>query len=210
MTYTQLKANIQDIVENEFTDDQLAMFTTMAEQTIYNTVELPVFRKEDTGIVTVNGTDTITLPTDFLYMYSFAVVNASNQYVYLINKDENFIHEAYPVNATTGTPKHYALLNSTTAILGPTPDAVYTTEIQYGAYPTSIVTAGTTWLGQQFETALLNGALIEAARFTKAEADVLAMYETLYTQAITLLRNLGAGKLRQDMYRSGEYRTPPK
>jgi len=210
MTYTQLKANVQDIVENEFTTAQLDMFTGLAEQTIYNTVQIPALRKESTSISTVDGTDTITLPTDFLYMYSFAVINASSEYIYLLEKDANFIHEAYPVNATKGTPKHYAILSDTKLILGPTPDAALSTELQYGFYPESIVTASTTWLGNEFDSALLNGTLVEAARFLKLEPDTIANYTTHFTQSIMLLRNLGAGKLRQDMYRSGENRVAAK
>lgn len=210
MTYAQLTTNIQDAVENTFTSDQTDMFIGLAEQDIYNTVDIPALRKEDTSIATVSGTATITLPTDFLYMYSFAVINGSSEYVYLLNKDQNFIREAYPVVATGGLPKHYAILNSTTLILGPTPDDAYSTNMQYGYYPESIVTAGTTWLGDEFDSALFNGAVLQAAKFLKEEPDIMAMYESAYTQSITLLRNLGVGKLRQDMYRSGQFRVQAK
>lgn len=208
MTYTQLKANIQDTVENSFTDDQLAMFTGLAEQNIFNTVQLPVLRKVSTSIATVDGTTTITLPTDFLYPLSFAVINASSEYVYLLNKDVDFMREAYPVVNTKGLPAHYALLSDTEVLLGPTPDAAYTTELHYGYYPESIVTAGTSWLGDEFETALFNACLIEAARFLKSEQDIVAMYENMYAASLKLLDNLGRGKLRQDMYRSGQARRP--
>lgn len=210
MTYAELTTNVQDIVENEFTADQMAMFAGLAEQTIYNTVDIPALRKTDTSIATVDGTALITLPSDFLYPYSFAVVNASSEYKYLVNKDVNFIREAYPVAATKGFPGHYAIYSDTQLLLGPTPDAVYTTELHYGYYPESIVTAGTTWLGNEFDSALLNGMVIEAARFLKSEPDMIALYEKLYAQSMTLLRNLGAGKLRGDMYRSGQIRERAK
>jgi hypothetical protein len=140
-----------------------------------------------------------------LFVYSLAIVNSSD-YVYLLNKDVNFMREAYPNPATTGTPVHYALFDQTSLIVGPTPDANYSSEIHFGYYPESIVTAGTTWLGTEFDSALLNGALMEAIRFQKGEADMFAMYEKFYIQALVLLKNLGEGKLREDTYRSGQVR----
>ena len=124
----------------------------------------------------------------------------------MINKDANFIREAYPTPTTTGVPAHYSLFSDSAIILGPTPDSGYTTELHYGYYPESIVTASTTWLGDEFDSALLNGALIEAARFMKTEADIIANYDKLYLHAIGLLKMLGDGKLREDTYRSGQYR----
>lgn len=206
MDYALLKTNIQDITETSFTDDQLAMFTQQAEQKIYNTVQIPELRKNVTGAAS-NGNKYLQMPDDFLYSYSMAVVDGSGNYSYLLNKDVNFIREAYPAPGGIGLPKHYAFFDGNTFILGPTPDANYTIELHYGYYPESIVTAGTTWLGEEFDSALLNGALIEAIRFLKGEQDVVAMYEKLYVQAIGLLKNLGDGKMRQDTYRSGEIRT---
>ena len=117
------------------------------------------------------------------------------------------MREAYPTPASTGLPKHYAYFDVDSFLVGPTPDAAYAVELHYGYYPESIVTAGTTWLGEEFDSALLNGALIEAIRFMKGEQDVVAMYDKLYLQAIALLKNLGDGKLREDTYRSGQTRT---
>jgi hypothetical protein len=145
------------------------------------------------------------MPSDMLFVYSLAIVNSSD-YVYLLNKDVNFLREAYPNPATTGTPVHYALFDQTSLIVGPTPDANYNSEIHFGYYPESIVTAGTTWLGTEFDSALLNGALMEAIRFQKGEADMFTMYEKFYIQALVLLKNLGEGKLREDTYRSGQVR----
>jgi|TARA_R110000744_G_scaffold121181_1_gene225711 hypothetical protein len=205
MDYTTLKTNIQDICEMTFTDAQLAMFTDQAEQKIYNTVQIPALRRNVLGTLT-SGNKYLAIPSDFLYTYSLAVLNDSGAYIYLINKDANFIREAYPTPTTTGVPAHYSLFSDSAIILGPTPDSGYTTELHYGYYPESIVTASTTWLGDEFDSALLNGALIEAARFMKTEADIIANYDKLYLHAIGLLKMLGDGKLREDTYRSGQYR----
>ena len=208
MNYTELKANIQDVCEQTFTSDQLDMFTQQAEQLIYSTVDLPAMRVNQTGTTTINN-KYLTMPSNMLYVYSLAVIDGSNNYHYLLNKDVSFIREAYPVAATTGRPVHYGIFGDGTFILGPTPDAAYASEIHFAKYPTSIVTAGTTWLGTEFDSALLNGALVEAIRFQKGEPDMVALYEKLYTQAVLLLRNLGAGRLETDTYRSGVVRVPP-
>jgi hypothetical protein len=203
MNYTELKANIQDICENTFTEGELAMFTQQAEQKIYNTVQIPALRKNVSGAFTASN-NYLQIPSDFLYSYSLAVIDGSGDFHFLLNKDVNFIREAYPSSSSTGLPKHYANFDDSSFIVGPTPNANYTAELHYGYYPESIVTAGTTWLGDEFDSALLNGALIEAIRFMKGEADMVGMYEKLYVQAIGLLKNLGDGKLRQDAYRSGQ------
>ena len=207
MNYTELKANIQDICETSFTDDQLAMFTEQAEQKIYNAVQIPALRKNVTGTLT-SGVKYLSTPADFLYSYSLAVVDGSGNYSFLLNKDVNFMREAYPNPTATALPKHYGYFDDDTIILGPTPDSGYTMELHYGYYPESIVTAGTTWLGDEFDSALLNGALIEAIRFMKGEADMIAEYGKFYVQAFGLLKNLGDGKLREDAYRSGQVRNP--
>lgn len=204
MDYTALKTNINDICEQTFTDDELAMFTEQAEQKIYSSVQIPALRKNQTGTLTLDN-EYLTMPSDMLFVYSLAIVNSSD-YVYLLNKDVNFMREAYPNPATTGTPVHYALFDQTSLIVGPTPDANYSSEIHFGYYPESIVTAGTTWLGTEFDSVLLNGALMEAIRFQKGEADMFTMYEKFYIQAMVLLKNLGEGKLREDTYRSGQVR----
>ena len=208
MNYAELTTNIQDICEQTFTADQLAMFTQQAEQLIYSVVDLPAMRINQTGATTINN-KYLTMPSNMLYVYSLAVIDATNAYHYLLNKDVSFIREAYPKAADTGRPVHYGIFGDGTFILGPTPDAAYASEIHFAKYPTSIVTAGTTWLGTEFDSALLNGALVEAIRFQKGEPDMVAMYEKLYTQAMLLLRNLGAGRLETDTYRSGVVRVPP-
>lgn len=204
MNYTELKANVEDICEQTFTADQHAMFAQQAEQKIYNTVQLPALRKNQTGSLT-SGNKYLTMPTNMLYVFSLAIISGSD-YIYLLDKDSNFIREAYPNPATTGVPKHYAIFDDTSFIVGPTPNADFSAEIHFGYYPESIVTAGTTWLGTNFDSALLNGALVEAIRFQKGEPDMVKMYGELYTQAMLLLKNLGDGKLREDTYRSGQVR----
>ncbi len=203
MNYSELTTNIEDICEQTFTAGQLAMFTQQAEQKIYTTVDLPAFRKNQTGSMT-SGNKYLTMPTGMLYVYSLAVIAANGSYEFLINKDVNFIREAYPTPTDTAKPKYYAVFDQNSFILGPTPDASYSSEIHFSYYPESIVTAGTTWLGEEFDSALLNGALVEAIRFQKGEVDMVALYEKLYVQALTLLIQVGDGKLRGDAYRDGQ------
>ena len=204
MNYTELKTNVQDICETTFTDDQLKLFTQQAEQKIYNTVQFPALRKNQTGTLS-SGTKYLTLPTDFLWTYSLAIISSSN-YIYLLNKDVNFMREAYPNPATTGVPKHYAYFTDASCIVGPTPNASFDVELHYGYYPESIVTASTSWLGDDFDSALLNGALVEAIRFMKGEPDLVDLYQKMYMEALTLLGALADNKLREDTYRSGQYK----
>jgi hypothetical protein len=214
MNYADLVTNISDITENTFLTRDVNMFIQQAEQKIYNTVQLPNLRKNVTG-VTSTGNKYLACPGDFLSTYSLAAINASGNYTFLLNKDVNFIREAFPNPTSTGLPSHYAIfgplssnVNELSFILGPTPDAVYTMELHYFYYPESIVTAGTTWLGDNFDSALLNGALVEAIRFMKGEADLIAVYKGIYDNSLALLKQLGDGKDRQDAYRSGQTRVP--
>lgn len=210
MNYTELCANIERVTENTFTADALALFTRTVEQNIYNTVQLANLRNNVTGTLS-SGNQYLAAPTDFLSAYSMAVVAADGTFTFLLPKDVNFIREAYPKATSTGLPKHYAIFgsqstnpNELTFILGPTPDLAYEVELHYFYFPESIVTAGTTWLGNNAEVALLNGCLVEAARFMKAEADIMALYQSMFTQSIALLKNLGDGKQRGDAYRDGQ------
>ena len=212
MNYTSLKANIADVCENTFTDDQFALFAQQAEQKIFNTVDLPVMRNVDSGPLTATN-KLYTTPDGYLYTYSLAILSSSTTN-YVLNKDVNFLREAYPVNTSAkyGLPRFYAYHstsgNKIKLMFAPTPDQNYEIEHIYAKYPTSIVTAGGTYLGDNFDTALLNGALIEAIRFMKGEPDMVALYEKHYLQAITLLKNASDGKLRQDVYRSGQVKNP--
>ena len=212
MNYASLCADIQDYVENSFSSDQLATFVQQAEQRIYNSVQLPDLRRNVTG-VTTSGNKYLQAPTDFLAAYSLAVIDADDNYSYLLNKDVNFIRESYPNPTDTAIPKYYAIFGPRSDdekelafILGPTPDDDYTVELHYFYYPESIVTAGQTWLGDNFDSALLWGSIVEAYIFLKGEADLIATYQKRYDDAMALLMNLGNGKDRSDAYRSGQYR----
>jgi hypothetical protein len=213
MNYSGLRTAVEDYCENTFTDTDFSIMTKLAEQKIYNSVQLPSLRKNVTGLLTATN-KYLALPDDFLSVFSLAIVDALGAYSYLLNKDVNFIREAYPTPTDTGTPKYYAVfgpdsatLQELTLILGPTPSAGLTAELHYFYYPVSIVTAGTSWLGDNFDSALFNAVMVEAIRFMKGEPDLVAMYDAQYKQSLTLLKNLGDGKLRQDAYRSGQVRT---
>ncbi len=217
MNYTQLKTAVEDYVENTFSATDFATMTDLAEQKIYNTVQLPALRKNVTGTLS-QGNQYLTTPTDFLSVFSLAVFpTAGGDYTYLLNKDVNFIRESYPNPTTQGVPKYYALFGPVynvptelTFILGPTPSAGLTAELHYFYYPQSIVTAGTTWLGDNFDSVLFNAVMVEAARFMKAEQDIVQLYAGQFNDSILLLKNLGDGKNRQDAYRSGQVRNPVK
>jgi hypothetical protein len=187
-------------------------FIRQAEQRIYNTVQLASLRKNMTGTLSANN-KYLSCPNDFLSAYSLAVIDGSGNYEYLLNKDVNFIRQAYPSPTSTGLPKYYAIFgpqsvdaSELTFILGPTPDTNYAVELHFYYYPESIVTAGSTWLGDNFDSALLNGTMVEAIRFMKGEADMVQLYKDMYLQSIALLKNLGDGKQRMDAYRDGQVR----
>ena len=216
MTYTQLVAAVTDYTQNTFDTTTINVMIKQAEQRIYNTVQIANLRKNVTGVLS-SGNKYLACPEDFLSTYSLAVYPASGtgDYLYLLNKDVNFMRDAYPNPATTGKPKHYAIfgpqssnVNELSFILGPTPDANYNAELHYYYYPESIVTASTTWLGDNFDSALLYGTLCEAGVYMKSAPDdgMYKMYQERYVQAIALLKNLGDGKQRMDAYRDGQVR----
>ena len=218
MNYAQLVTAIEEYTETSEATfiSQIPTFVQLAEERIYNTVDLPSLRRNVTGTLTINN-KYLSTPGDFLSVYSLAVINAAGEYEYLLNKDVNFIRQAYPQPTDTGIPKYYAIFGPTsssltelTIILGPTPDAAYSVEFHYFYYPESIVTASTSWIGDNFESALLYGALREAVIFQKGEQDMVAYYEKMYMESLGLLKNLGDGKLRRDAYRSGQIRLPVK
>jgi hypothetical protein len=233
MTYTELITAIQTYTENTFpattladstvvsSTTQLNRFITQAEQRIYNTVQFPSLRKNVTGSVTTSN-KYLSCPEDFLSTYSLAVIDASGNYEYLLNKDVNFIRQAYPNPTTdTGIPKYYALFgptvntstitNELSFIVGPTPDASYSVELHYYYYPVSITVAssGQTWLGDNFDTVLLYGSLVEAYTYMKGEQDIITLYDTKYKEALALAKRLGDGLERSDAYRSGQARMAP-
>ena len=202
---------------------QIDTFIQQAEQRIFNSVQFPSLRKNVTALTSAFPADTramyLNAPPDFLATYSMAVIDNSGNYEYLLNKDVNYLRAAYANPATTGIPKYYALFGPATTntdppgitteltfLLAPTPDAAYTVEMHYFFYPESIVTAGTTWLGDNFDSALLYGSLVEAYTYMKGEADIVAAYNKRYEEAMILAKRLGDGMERRDAYRSGQVR----
>ena len=217
MNYTELSDAIQAYTENTEANfiAEIPVFVQQAEQRIYNNVQFPSLRRNVTGEVSMS-TPYLSAPSDFLAVYSFAVIDADGNYEYLLNKDVNFIRQAYPSPSDIGLPKYYALFGPTTSgstitneltfILGPKPDANYTVELHFYYYPESITTANTTWLGDNFDSVLLYGSLVEAYTYMKGENDMMALYNGKYQEALALAKRLGDGMERQDAYRSGQYR----
>jgi hypothetical protein len=208
MNYSQLVTEIQSYVENEFVTADINTFITQAEQRIYNGVQLAYLRKNTTGALT-SGNKYLSLPSDWLDVFSLAVVDGDGLYSYLLNKDVNFIREAFPNPSTTGQPGYYALFDSDTLILGPTPNSNYTMELHYYYYPESITTvaSGTTWIGDNFSSVLLYGSILEAYTFLKGEPDVVALCQKRYDEALAMLKELAEFKNRNDTYRAGQKRT---
>jgi hypothetical protein len=215
MNYAALVTSISTYMENTFPTTAMNTFITQAEQRIYNSVQFPSLRKNMTGSVTV-GNKYLSSPQDFLAPYSLALVSTTGEYLYLLNKDVNFIREAYPKPTSTGIPKYYALFGPTISagvpttelsfILGPTPDTTYSVELHYFYYPESITTATTTWLGDNFDSVLLYGSLVEAYTYMKGEQDMITFYNQKYMESLALAKRLGDGMERQDAYRSGQLR----
>lgn len=193
--------------------NNIPTFVIAAEERVFNTVQIPAIRKNQLGTITSHN-KYLTLPSDWLATFSLAVVDASGNYSYLLDKDVNFIRESYPNATTYGAPQHYAVFDATSLILGPTPDQSYQAELHYYYYPQSITVQdgtthkGTSWLGTNFETVLLYGAIREAYTYLKGETDIAASYEAKYQEALGLLKVLGDGKNRRDAYRSGQARVP--
>ena len=218
MNYNQLVETVKAYVENDFPDsvstgiftskDQIDTFIRQAEQRIFNSVQLLELRKNVTGNATANN-KYLTVPSDWLANFSLAVIDPqTGEYEYLLNKDVNYIREAFPFPAVTGKPTHYAMFDQDSYILGPTPDANYQMELHYFFYPQSIVDAGTSWLGTNFDSVLLYGTLLEAYTFMKGEADVMGAYQKRYDEALAMVKQLGEGKNRQDQYRTPQVRYP--
>ena len=215
MNYAALVDAIQSYTQNYESDfvANIPTFVTQAETRIYNTVQIPALRKNVTGLTT-NGNKYLSCPSDFLAVFSMAVIDGVGDYEYLLNKDVNFLRAAYPSPSDTGLPKYYALFGPTvntgvvtdelSFILAPMPDASYSVELHYYYYPESIVDAGTSWLGDNYDPVLLYGSLVEAYIFMKGEADIMAAYEKKYQDALMQLNRLGTGLERGDAYRDGQ------
>jgi hypothetical protein len=216
MTYDELVIAVSDYCENVFATVDMDTFIRQAEQRIFNVAQPANQRKNVTGSLTV-GNKYLNCPEDFFSVYSLAIFPAAGgAYEYLLDKDVNFIRDAYPNPASTGKPKHYAIFGPLSAnqdeltfIVGPTPDTTYNAELHYYAYPESIVDAanGRTWLGDNFDSVLLYGTMCEALTYMKGDADMIKLYQDRYVQAIALYKNLADGKQRGDAYRNGQVRT---
>lgn len=222
VNWGELKTQIQDYLETTFSTDSLTTFAQQAEQRIFNTIQFPSLRKNMTGVCTIDNRY-LSCPSDFLAPYSLAVIDTDGSYHYLLNKDVNFIRESFPIptgSGNTGRPYCYALFGPTVTgqtisnelsfILGPTPDLQYVVELHYFYYPSSItvgnVDATTTWLGDNFDSVLLYGSLVEASTFLKSEPDLMANITGKYKEALILAKRLGDGLERMDAYRSGQVR----
>ena len=214
MTYTELVAAIESYTENSYPTVDVNTFITQAENRIFNAVNLPDLRANDTGAISI-GNKYLNVPLNWLATYSLAVIDtATNEYTFLLNKDVNFIRESFPDTDATfyGKPKYYAVFDDTTFILGPTPDIGYGAELHYFYYPESITTAasGQSWLGDNYSTALLYGSLLEANTYLMTDAEKMSMLDTRYKEAMVELLGLGEGKNTRDSYRSGQPRIPVK
>jgi len=209
MNYAQLVTAIEDYTETTESVfvSQIPTFVQIAEERIYNAVQIPAIRRNVVGSFTAND-KYLSLPTDYLATFSLAVTDTFGDQQFLIDKDVNFIRQAYPNASDAGLPKYFGQFAPYTFIIGPTPDQNYVVELHQYYYPESIVTAGTSWLGDNFESALLYGALREAVIFQKGEQDMVAYYEQKYQESLALLRDLGDGKDRRSAYRDGQLRLP--
>lgn len=210
MNYSQLSQAIQDYVQSTETSfvSNIPTFVQLAEERIYNSVQIPALRKTSTASAVISN-QYMSLPSDWLATFSLAIINPStNVYTFLLNKDVNFMRECFTTSTATGAPQYYAIWDNDTMILGPTPNLAYTLELNYYYYPVSIVDAGTSWLGTNFETVLLYGSLREAYTYLKGEQDMMTYYEQKYQEALAQLDRLGDGLERQDAYRSGQVRVP--
>ncbi len=210
MNYSQLSTLIQDYCESTEQSfvANIPTFVQLAEERIYNSVQIPAIRKNVTGTMT-NTFPYFQLPSDWLSTFSLAVIDPiTGEYEYLLNKDVNYIRAAYPPPNSTGKPKYYAIWDDNTMILGPTPDQAYTAELHYYYYPASIVNVGNTWLSDNFETVLLYGCIREGYTYLKGDTDLMQYYENKYQESLALLKRLGDGLDRQDAYRSGQVRIP--
>ena len=212
MTYAELVAQIESYTENSYSTADVNTFITQAENRIFNSVNLPDLRKNDTGTISL-GNKYLNVPTDWLATYSLAVIdNTTNEYTFLLNKDVNFIRQSFPDTDTAhyGKPQYYAVFDDTTFILGPTPDKGYGAELHYFYYPESITvaTSGTSWLGDNYSTALLYGSLLEAGVFLMTDAEKMGIIDQRYKEAMIELLGLGEGKNTRDAYRSGQARIP--
>ena len=204
ITYSQLEQALQDYLENtEVTFvSQIPRFVRQAEDRINQSVQVYWQRKNQTGNMSV-GNQYLSLPSDWISILEVQFTNASGVVASLLPKEVGFIREVFPTPATAGVPRYYALFDADTALIGPTPDGSYTTELHYYAKPPSIVDNGTSWLGDEFESVLLWGSLIEAYSFLKGDADLLKLYQDRYTESLNTLKEFAKTRGATDATRHG-------
>ena len=209
MNYTDLIQSVQDYTQNTETTfvAELPNIVKQAEDRIYHMVQLPMLRKTQTGALTASNRF-LSSPSDFISVHSLQVVDASGDYYTLLNKDVNFLREAFRSTSTEAQPRFYGLWDEDTFVLAPTPNTALTTNLSYFYKPESIVTAANTWLGDENEAVLLYACLVEAYTFMKGEPDLIQLYDTKFKEALVKLKELGDGKNRTDSYRSGQVRVP--
>jgi hypothetical protein len=205
-TYTTLVQAIKDFTQNDETtfNDNIDTFIQNAEERILYSVDLEVFRRNQTGTLTQNN-KYLAVPSDYLAPFSLNVT-ANGTQNFLLNKDVEYLQEYNPTNST-GVPKYYAIFDISNFILAPVPDSNYSVELHYYHRPDSIVTAGTTWLGTYAMEAMLYGALIEAYTFMKGDQELMAVYVMRFKESLDRLKNYGEGRENIDVYRDGLIRT---
>ena len=204
MNYTELTNAIKEYTDNTETTfvNNIPNFVRQTEERIYRSILIPELRKNVTTSLTTSNRF-LAKPTDFLAVFSIAVVDGSSNYSFLLPKDVNFIREAYPATATSGLPVYYSLFDGDNFLIAPTPDSTYTVQLHYYYDPPSIVTSSTSWLGDNAEATLLYGTLVEAYTFMKGEQDVLKMYAERFVESATRLKNYAEGVENTDAYRVG-------
>ena len=207
MNYTELTNAIKEYTDKTETTfvNNIPNFVRQTEERIYRSILIPELRRNVTTSLTTSNRF-LAKPTDFLAVFSIAVVDGSSNYSFLLPKDVNFIREAYPATATSGLPVYYSLFDGDNFLIAPTPDSTYTVQLHYYYDPPSIVTSSTSWLGDNAESTLLYGSLVEAATFMKGEPDIVGFYKTRYEEALEGLRQLADGRNKRDSYRNGEPR----
>ena len=210
-TLTTLKQSIQDWTQNSETTfvNELDFFIINAEERIFKVVDLDYFRKNVTGGLTT-GNKFLQKPSDYLSTFSLSFVNSSNQNVFLLQKDVNYVQEFTPNPSTTGSPRFYSSFDVDNFIVAPTPDADYVAELHYYYRPASLTTddSGTTWISTNAPDALLYACLVEAYTFMKGETDLIQLYTARFTEAMSRLKVYGEAFENTDAYREGLVRIP--
>ena len=210
-TFAELKTAIQDFTENTETSfvTNLPVFIRAAEDRILGLVDLEYFRKNATGVMTT-GDKFLNAPSDYLASFSLSI-EVSNNKVFLLQKDVNFVQEYNPNGSTTGQPVYYALFDVDNFIIAPTPDASYSSELHYFYRPASLTAggnSGTTWISTNAPNTILYASLVEAYTYMKGEPDLLTLYNNRFTESLQRLKDLAEARENSDAYRDGLPRRP--